>query len=403
MYKRQADGGSDKDRTTLSADTLQETAGNGLETAKDGYFYGVSNYLPYGAYIAVEQQPYSAELGDFYNKHYKTDKPKEIILPALYEEGGNEVSPEKLSAAYRYNSTDTPEKLQEKYHIRMNEEWADTHTDDLRNYVIRAHNHDGDFEIYKYGLDADKLTGKIIYPGGSYNYQGFTAVSYTHLEDFIARMMTLGYQTKWRERGTYITFTNSNNQKVRNSRIDISKEEILKKFEENSKRSKSEIDICEQLEIKRNAASKNKDIFVYTFSRNCQQCHTVNELLTYMVFDDDTDENLVFPWDRERLFSSQDAISFFKHMLYEESEYYSYQVLGENKKLDQLMLKKFPETIRMEYSKTLKEKYAMNICPKCNGVGMGKHGKNFLHVLLDQKIKNMEKIKVIDVLELSQY
>ena len=223
------------------------------------------------------------------------------------------------------------------------------------------------------------------------------------VEDFIARMMTLGYQTKWRERGTYITFANSNNQKVRNSRIDISKEEILKKFEENSKRSKSEIDICEQLEIKRNAASKNKDIFVYTFSRNCQQCHTVNELLTYMVFDDDTDENLVFPWDRERLFSSQDAISFFKHMLYEESEYYSYQVLGENKKLDQLMLKKFPETIRMEYSKTLKEKYAMNICPKCNGVGMGKHGKNFLHVLLDQKIKNMEKIKVIDVLELSQY
>ena len=173
-WDSEADGGSDKDRTTLSADTLQETAGNGLETAKDGYFYGVSNYLPYGAYIAVEQQPYSAELGDFYNKHYKTDKPKEIILPALYEEGGNEVSPEKLSAAYRYNSTDTPEKLQEKYHIRMNEEWADTHTDDLRNYVIRAHNHDGDFEIYKYGLDADKLTGKIIYPGGSYNYQGFT-------------------------------------------------------------------------------------------------------------------------------------------------------------------------------------------------------------------------------------
>ena len=25
------------------------------------------------------------------------------------------------------------------------------------------------------------------------------------VEDFIARMMTLGYQTKWRERGTYIT------------------------------------------------------------------------------------------------------------------------------------------------------------------------------------------------------
>ena len=31
------------------------------------------------------------------------------------------------------------------------------HTDDLRSYVIRAHNNDGDYEIYKYGLDIDKL------------------------------------------------------------------------------------------------------------------------------------------------------------------------------------------------------------------------------------------------------
>ena len=183
-WDSEADGGSDRDRTTLAADTLQKPAvsksgiqspaGNGLETSKDGYFYGVSKYLPYGAYIAVEQQPYSAKLGDFYNKHYKTDKPKEIILPALYEDGGNVVSPEKLSDMYRYASTDTPEILQKKYHIRMNEEWSKAHTDDLRNYVIRAHNQDGDFEVYKYGLAADKLTGKITYPGSDYSYQGFT-------------------------------------------------------------------------------------------------------------------------------------------------------------------------------------------------------------------------------------
>lgn len=219
------------------------------------------------------------------------------------------------------------------------------------------------------------------------------------VDDFIARMMTLGYRTQWRERGTHITFTNSNNQKVRNSRFDISKEEMLKKFAENSKRSKSEADTREQPGIKRNAAPKNKDILVYAFSRDCQRCHTVNELLTYMVFDY-TEESLVYPWDRERLVSSRDAMSFFNHMIDEESEYYSYQVLGENKKLDQLMLKKFPETIRMEYSKTLKETYAINICPKCNGVGKGKHGKNFLHALLDHKIKNMEAIKVLDTLEL---
>lgn len=173
-WDSETDGGSDKDRTTLAADTLRETAGNGLETSKDGYFYGVSKYLPYGAYIAVEQQPYSAGLGDFYNKHYKTDKPKEIVLPALYEDGGNLVSPEKFCDIYQYTGTYTPENLQKKYHIRMNEEWSAAHTGDLRDYVIRAHNRDGDFEVYKYGLAADKLTGKIAYPGGDYSYQGFT-------------------------------------------------------------------------------------------------------------------------------------------------------------------------------------------------------------------------------------
>lgn len=73
-------------------------------------------------------------------------------------------------------------------------------------------------------------------------------------------------------------------------------------------------------------------------------------------------------------------------MLNEESKYYSYQVLERRKqKLDQLMLKKFPETIRMEYSKTLKEKYAMNMS-KMQQVGMGKHEKNFTACTIGSKI-----------------
>lgn len=177
----EADGGRDGDRTTLSADTLFEAAlkdlerkGNGLETSKSGACYGVSKYLPYGAYVVVEQQPYNAELGDFYNKHYKTDQPKEIVLPALYEEGGNEGATEVCNRNYQFNSEDTPEELQKKYYIRVNEEWKENHPDDLRNYVIRAHNNDGDFEIYKYGLAAGKLAGRVTYPGGSFDYKGFS-------------------------------------------------------------------------------------------------------------------------------------------------------------------------------------------------------------------------------------
>lgn len=159
-------GGKDGDFTTLSADTLYN----------EDYYYGVSAYLPYGTYVIVEQQPYTDSLDDFKNKHFKTDKPKEVILPAVYEEDGNLESPEIFDDYYNYNSSDTPEQLAEKYLIRFNEEWADNHTDDLRNYVIRAHNYDGNFEVYKYGLDVDKLVDTITYDGGSYDYAGFNII-----------------------------------------------------------------------------------------------------------------------------------------------------------------------------------------------------------------------------------
>lgn len=173
-WDSETDGGSDKDITTLSADTLYQTAGNGAETSKDGYFYGVSKYLPYGAYVTVEQQPFDKDLNDFYNRHYKIDKPKELILPAVYEPGGHEAAPERFHKAYEYQSSDTPEELQRKYFLRYNEEWAENHTDDLRRYVIRARNADGDFEVYKYGLEPDKLTGTITYGGSTYSYNGFS-------------------------------------------------------------------------------------------------------------------------------------------------------------------------------------------------------------------------------------
>lgn len=73
-WDSEADGGKDRDKTTLSAD---------FEDTGAGYCYGVSEYLPYGTYVAVEQQPFDKGLNDFYNKHYKTDAPKEISLPAV--------------------------------------------------------------------------------------------------------------------------------------------------------------------------------------------------------------------------------------------------------------------------------------------------------------------------------
>lgn len=175
-WDSEENGGSDGDVTTLSTDTLYDVSGMEREQgeSKNGYYYGVSAYLPYGTYVAVEQQPFREDLDDFDNKHYKTDKPKEITLPAVYEEGGNVGTPEIFNSGYNYDSKDTPEELTGKYMIRFNEEWAKNHTDDLRNYVIRAHGYDGDYEVYKYGLDVDKLIGKISYEDGEYTYAGCT-------------------------------------------------------------------------------------------------------------------------------------------------------------------------------------------------------------------------------------
>ena len=109
------DGGKDGDKTTLSADSSGEAQGKSC-------YYGVSKYLPYGIYVAVEQQPCIARLGDFYNKHYRIDQPKEIAVPSLYQTDGNRESPPAFDSFYEYGSQDTPEQLASKYLIRMNEE-----------------------------------------------------------------------------------------------------------------------------------------------------------------------------------------------------------------------------------------------------------------------------------------
>ena len=161
-WDSEKNGGLDQDTTTLSVNSLSDC------------YYAVSKYLPYGTYVAVEQQPYSGALEDFKNQHYRIDKPKEIEVPSVYETDGNNKSPEKKSAFYKYDASLLPENIAAKYKIRMNEEWGDTNQADLREYVIRAHSNDGNYEIYKYGLDADKLNGIISYSGGEYDYSGFS-------------------------------------------------------------------------------------------------------------------------------------------------------------------------------------------------------------------------------------
>ena len=119
----EASGGDDRDQTTLSADVLAEREGKAT-----GYC-GVSAYLPYGTYVVVEQQPeyagteYDRNLKDFKNKHYAIDKPKEVVLPSVYEgKEGFFASPEQTNAYYQYDASMSVQELERRYRIRFNQE-----------------------------------------------------------------------------------------------------------------------------------------------------------------------------------------------------------------------------------------------------------------------------------------
>ena len=175
-----ANGGTDKDYTTLSID-LDDNA----ET------YNISSYLPYGVYVIVEQQPMRRDdsVNDWDNRSYTIEKPKEVILPSLYDGAESNDTTDNYDPHYSYDPAQTSEDQakEDNYLIRFGEEWSDDAPNtgqDERQYVIRAHGYDGDFEVYKYGLDVDLLNpAQIRYGGGlsdGFAYAGWNQVQ----EDF---------------------------------------------------------------------------------------------------------------------------------------------------------------------------------------------------------------------------
>lgn len=162
------DGGADKDYTTLSADELH-----------NGKYYNTSSYLPYGVYVIVEQQPErrDKDVNDWKNRSYDIEKPKEVIVPSVYDAEKSNNTSDNYDPHYNF---DTNMYLQEQakasnYLIRFGEELsANTEKQDDREFVIRAHGYYGDFEVYKYGLDIDGLSGTITDPpNGAYSYNGW--------------------------------------------------------------------------------------------------------------------------------------------------------------------------------------------------------------------------------------
>ncbi len=144
-------GGPDRDETTLAADLPAGTS----------HFYGLSAYLPYGTYVIAEQQPSVSKSGDFKNRHYQIDRPREIAVPTVYENYHDaQMLPGTEHSDYRYEADMPIEEMERRYHIRFGEE----------DHVIQAHNHSGDFQVYKYGLAVRRIANGVpdVPDGGDY-------------------------------------------------------------------------------------------------------------------------------------------------------------------------------------------------------------------------------------------
>lgn len=127
---------------------------------------------------------------------------------------------------------------------------------------------------------------------------------------------------------------------------------------------------------------------VYEFNRLCYKCKRQTKILTYIKFPNGDD--LIYPWDKERLNEEKSLEETITHMQHPEIEWYPIMVIGSDEVLDNIMLEKFPDFIKKQYSNIQNRIYPMNICEKCGA----KQGEFFIYKELNEKIQRMEQINI---------
>lgn len=158
------DGDWDRSLKVICADKIEE----GPDGSKS--YFGVSQPMPYGTYVIQELPP----LG-FPNNSYQIDKPREITIPFVSKNGGGgDMNDGPPSKEYLYDAAMETEEMEQKYYIRFQEE----------AHVIRAHNSDGDFPVYKYGANTDIFSQPYPNPGVG-EYYKFGASEKKGMEDSV--------------------------------------------------------------------------------------------------------------------------------------------------------------------------------------------------------------------------
>ena len=135
--------------------------------------------------------------------------------------------------------------------------------------------------------------------------------------------------------------------------------------------------------------SLNLPFKVYVLKKLCYRCFKETDIITYIVYDDDTNQSIKYPWNKHRLLKKQNILA---HICDPSIEYYGIKVLGDFGEFDDLLMKKFENKIQIRYSSVTKTSYPMNICEHCGAP----QGKYYVYRLVNEMISNMEKIDVIN-------
>lgn len=170
-----------------------------------------------------------------------------------------------------------------------------------------------------------------------------------------------------RGRKTYVSFS-------RNSRVYVYNSENIKVlYDENDMGSNS----------------LNLPFIVYVFRRMCYRCFKGTDIITYIVYDDDTNQSIKYPWNKQRLLKNQKVL---EHIFDPSIEYYGIKVIGDLDEFDDLLMKKFENKIQIRYSSVTETSYPMNICEHCGAP----QGNYYVYRLVNEMIKNMENIDVLN-------
>lgn len=133
---------------------------------------------------------------------------------------------------------------------------------------------------------------------------------------------------------------------------------------------------------------------VYFFKKECYRCHRNTNILTYITFSDDTTEDLIYPWDKNRLMKCQSMEQVLAHMADPTIEYYGLNVVGDNPEYDKMLLQKYPHQFKNTFSQTVGSTYLMNVCEH-PGCGAGQ-GRNFVYRRVNELIQQMKEIEIVE-------